>query len=125
MLISELEAGIDDSPYNINGWNFVLKEWRSGVALEEIKFDQISLWIQTYNLSRELMTVRNLNMIGGRIGVVVATEDPFADGLGRGFARVKVALDLKKPLEKELIVPKTSGASIKILLKYEKLHDFC
>lgn len=64
-------------------------------------------------------------MIRGRIGVVREVEDPFADGLGRGFARVKVAMDIRKPMVKELQSRKSTGEPFKLSLRYEKLQDLC
>lgn len=116
---------IENSPYGVQNYNFILKEWTPGVAVEEISFDQICLWIQIHKLPRDMMTMRNLHMIGGRIGVMQDCEDPFADGLGRGFARIKVAMDVRKPMVKVLQSRRASGEIIKMNLRYEKLQDIC
>lgn len=120
-----LDAEIASSPYIISGCNLVLQEWRSGVALEEIRFDHITMWVQVYNLPRDMLTVWNLNMVGNRLGTVVSVEDPFADGLGRGFARVREPLEIRKPLVKELTLRRSSVEQVKVSLKYEKLQEFC
>lgn len=99
----------------------MLQEWKSGVAIEEVSFDRITIWIQIYRLSREYMMMRNIKMIGDRLGTVVAVENPFADGLGRGFARVRVSLDIEKPLATHVKVNRVSGESCKLDLKYERL----
>lgn len=122
---ASMEKAIDNSPYGIQNYNFILKEWMPGVAVEEISFDQICMWIQIHKLPRDMMTMRNLQMIGGRIGVMQDSEDPFADGLGRGFARIKVAMDVRKPMVKELQSRRTSGEIIKMSLRYENLQDIC
>lgn len=103
-----LDAAIAESPYCVNGCSFILQERRSGMEIEEIWFDKIAMWIQIHKFLRQMMTRRNIEMIDGKIGSVIAVEDPFADGLGRGFVRARVSMDVDKPLTTELPVRKAS-----------------
>ena len=50
-------------------------------------------WVQVHNLSLELMTVKNVEMIGSKLGRLVKVDEHWInEGVRRGFLRMKVRL---------------------------------
>lgn len=85
----------------------------------------VPFWIQIYKIPLDLLSIRNARAIGEKLGVLLRVEDPFEDDVGRGFLRVHVLIDLKKPLLESLKIPRSDGGSIKAYLRYEKLQNYC
>lgn len=58
------------------------------------------------------------------IGTVVEVEDPNRVGF-RGFLRMRVEFDTRRPLATWIWLPKSNGSRSKIKLAYEDLKNFC
>lgn len=120
-----LESGLEDSPYIVYGCCFHLQRWSIGKAYDEIDFSKVPFWIQIHKFPIELLSNQNARLIGSRIRDLVKIEDPFEDEIGRGFLRIRVILDIKKPILSRFWIPRADGSRSKAFLKYEKLQDFC
>ncbi|OMO77512.1 Zinc knuckle CX2CX4HX4C [Corchorus olitorius] len=93
-----------------------------------------NLWPETdapsigeiHNLPREMMTKSNGEKIGRNLGTVIEVEEPRGSfGLNRGFLRVKVSIDFKKPLLARFWFPCKANDRRWAELQYEKLGDYC
>lgn len=70
-------------------------------------------------------SMNNAIKMGSRFGKVVAMEDTFQEGyFFRNFLRVKVTLDVRKPLSKGLWIPRPNLPKIWVSARYEKLQHF-
>jgi len=54
--------------------------------------------VQIHNVPEKKLTPETGKMIGKTIGSVVQVADTKDDGLGREFLRIRVVIDLSKPL---------------------------
>nr|GLL37714.1 uncharacterized protein LOC109159904 [Ipomoea trifida] len=66
-----------------------------------------------------------LSAIGGFIGRVIKMDDRNFDGSMRVFFRVRIELEVAKPLKKGMRVKKDDGEWAKVDFKYERLPTFC
>ncbi|KAI9110143.1 hypothetical protein K1719_019184 [Acacia pycnantha] len=64
--------------------------------------------------------------IGGSVSEVVLAEDPVYNGRYlRSFLRVRVVLDLRKPLACGFWLPRPDGRQVWISTRFKKLQNFC
>lgn len=86
-------------------WHFfrdvvIFKEINGLENLREIRFEEISIWMQCHNLPVAFMSRSILEQIGNQIGVI---DEIDAGGtgtyLGR-FARIRVRININHPLKK-------------------------
>lgn len=115
---------IDGAPWNIKGSCFSVRHWPANLSIDEINPHRATYWIQAHGLSRQLLNVRNGHKIGGMIGTVLEVEDPDRMGF-RGFLRMRVDFDTRRPLATWIWLPKPNGPRSKIKLAYEDLKNFC
>ncbi|KAF7139019.1 hypothetical protein RHSIM_Rhsim07G0114000 [Rhododendron simsii] len=119
---------IRDSPWSVNNSLLVLQNLINGVAIPDQIFTHSPFWVQIHGLPIEKMTQRNAEIIGKRFSKLLAIESS-VDGLllGRSFLRVKVEIEISKPLPKGFWLRKNTeaGKDLWISYKYEKLSDFC
>lgn len=91
---------------------------------QHLKFDMASFWIQLHQLSFAGMKKKCRELIGNTIGMVEEVDVNEDDiGWGQGL-RVKVNLDLKKPVARGRTVT-IKGSKYWIPFKYDKLPRFC
>ncbi|OMO61133.1 hypothetical protein COLO4_33544 [Corchorus olitorius] len=110
----------------VMGHCLCLRRWDLSLAVREIKFEEVSFWAQVHNLPLELMTCNNARRIGISLGRVIEVEDPnWLRGFGRSFLRIKIVVNVSKPLIGKFKTSRGSGDFITAEVKYEKLGDFC
>lgn len=63
--------------------------------------------------------------IGSFLGTLIQVDDRNFDGSMRMFYRVRVAIDVAKPLKKQMKLKKDNGDWAFIDFKYERLPTFC
>ncbi|KAI9122468.1 hypothetical protein K1719_006308 [Acacia pycnantha] len=86
-------------PWSINGLLLNLMERSRFKQCEEFDFSHCPTWIQIHNVPMEAMYLENAIRIGNNVGEVVLAEEPRHNGrFLRTFLRVRVVLDLRKPL---------------------------
>ncbi|KAI9083192.1 hypothetical protein K1719_034925 [Acacia pycnantha] len=124
--VGEFDRILRGRPWTINGCLLNLLERSKFKAYEEFDFSQGPIWIQLHNIPMEAMCLENAVTIGGYVGDVVLAENPFYNGRYlRSFLRVRVVLDLRKPLACGFWMPRPDGRKVWISIRYEKLQSFC
>jgi hypothetical protein len=77
---------------------FSVADFDGVTPLETIEFEKVAYWVRMYNLPLACMGVEIEKQIGAMVGVVEDDETD-EDGVGWGkFLRVKICIDLTKPL---------------------------
>ncbi|KAL6226498.1 hypothetical protein ACLB2K_000460 [Fragaria x ananassa] len=107
--------------YNALGCDEGVAQLFSEIELED---KRAIFWIQGHGVPREMIIPNNGRKLGNMIGSVLEVEDPKKDG-DRGFIRMRVDFDTRKPLATFVNLPRPDMAPTKIYLKYEKLMSFC
>ncbi|OMP12130.1 reverse transcriptase [Corchorus capsularis] len=121
-----LEFALNNGPWAIIGHHLILQRWEISKGVKEIEFKEIAFWIQVHNLPLEMQTMTNARRIGSTLGRIMDIEDPSWNlGIGRGFLRIKVAIDVNKPLVGGFWVPKENNGRLWCEIKYERFADFC
>ncbi|XP_075511998.1 F-box/kelch-repeat protein At3g23880-like [Primulina tabacum] len=89
-------------------------------------FQTTHLWVRAFDVPPEGMINDIGTLIGNAVGQIVSVE---ADDRGRclgPFMRIRVLMDISKPLRSVVSVPVGSeGASVAVALRYERLPDYC
>lgn len=119
---------LKDGPWSISNNLLILEPLEIGGTVEDVEFSHCPFWIQIHGLPVEKMTRANAELIGKRLGKLLAVETSH-DGilLGRSFLRVRAAIKVSDPLPKGFWLRRKPGGGddIWISYKFEKLTDFC
>ncbi|CAB4313666.1 unnamed protein product [Prunus armeniaca] len=129
-------AIISDVVPNIGGIKGALRSaWSSLGALSISHYKRNIFTISTSSevasqilegLTLEKMNATNAKIIGEEIGAVLEVEDPvMAKAITRGFLRVKVLIDSRKPFSTSFWLPRSAHQSFRVEYCYEGLGDFC
>ncbi|BFG30758.1 hypothetical protein CerSpe_170320 [Prunus speciosa] len=116
---------LDSGPWSVMGFSSSIQPWPSDLGIEEIQFHLIPLWVQAHGVPLKDMTTAKANRLGRFIGDVLQVEDPVQAGGLRGFLRVRVLVDISKPLPPGFGLPRSDLSKLWIAFCYEKLSNFC
>ncbi|KAK2647431.1 hypothetical protein Ddye_014920 [Dipteronia dyeriana] len=112
-------------------WSFddsliVLEEPSGKAAITSMKFNSVEFWVQISNIPILCMTKEIGCFLGSIIGDVRDVDTcPSGDCLGK-FLRVRVAIEVYKPLRRFLHVDVFRDGEETIMpIQYEKLPNFC
>lgn len=113
-------------PWTIRGAHLVLKIWSPDLALTEIDFASSTFWIQVHGLPPIWCNKKNIKLVGSKARSVVEVEFFEAPtGMWQRYARVRVNVNVNKPLCSRVFLPRHERTDIWISLKYKRLLEFC
>ncbi|OMO83790.1 hypothetical protein CCACVL1_11176 [Corchorus capsularis] len=120
------EQILEDGPWSVMGYCICLHRWQPGLTLDELDFSQVAYWVQVHGLSLDQMSPKNAKKVGDQIGRVLEIEDPISShGIRRGFFRIRVLIDVTKPLPSGFWASRPGKSNVWASFKYEHLADFC
>jgi len=67
-------------------------------AIPMLDFNKAMFWVQIHNVPKKSLTQGTAEAVGNTIGKVVKVTDLEDDGSGNEFLKVRVAMDISKPL---------------------------
>ncbi|KAL5815344.1 hypothetical protein ACOSQ4_025985 [Xanthoceras sorbifolium] len=113
-------------PWSFDKCLIVLEEPRGDGKFLEMEFNNVQFWVQLHNVPLVCMTKEIGWALGNKIGRVTDIDvGATGDCLGR-FLRVRVVIDVSKPLSRYLRVCLLEGdPDTVLLLRYERLTEYC
>ena len=78
-----------------------------------------------YNLPLGFQSEKILQSIGNFIGEFLASDEHNLTGVWRNYMRLRVSIDVRKPLKRRIRLKREGGEWLWVDFKYERLHNFC
>lgn len=97
------------SPWSFNIKALVIKRMAEGDIPRAVKLNTMDLWIQIHELRAGFMYERVVKEVGNFIGTFVESCPSNFTGVWREFLRVRVTIDLSKPLKRRMKVRQTGN----------------
>jgi hypothetical protein len=119
---------LDDGPWNFDKDLLVVTEFDASKTVEELKFDTIPIWVRIMKMPLGMMRKEVGKEIGDLIGKFVEMEGEEGEVKAGKFLRVKVRMNITKPLMRgiKLTVEVVGGEKEAWCpFQYEFLPDFC
>lgn len=116
---------IDGSPWSFNRKALIIALMKEGDIPRGVNLNTLDLWIQVHDLRASFMTEKVLKEVGNYIGTYMESCSSNFTGVWREYLRVRVTVDLTKPLKRRMKVRKSGDEWFWILLKYENIPTFC
>lgn len=117
------EKVLDGRPWTFDQCLVLLDVIKVGVQPSDIVLNHSPFWIRLYNLPLESRSVKHVRSFAQNLGEVMDIDD---DGVEWDkSARVKVAMDVTRPLRRVLRFRNRMGQLSMVEIKYERLPTFC
>lgn len=123
---------VDDMLWVKNGgpWSFdnallVLNGISPGEDPTKVPLVDIDFWIQIYDLSVGYMSEAVGKQLGNFFGSFLEYDSNNNSSIWREFMRLKIRLDVRKPLKRKKKICKRDKTEVIVHCKYERLGDFC
>lgn len=112
--------------WNIEGYPLILKLWNQNMAVEDMDFISLPMWIQVHDLPIEYMFKENVEEIGALVGKVLVVDFTRNGGVCMSkFLRVKIELKVEDPLWSGFFLDRSPNVNLWKQFKYERVADFC
>ncbi|KAL9462516.1 hypothetical protein AB3S75_000507 [Citrus x aurantiifolia] len=116
---------LTEGPWHFDKALIVLVEPVGMGSIKRQSFTHTSFWVQIHGMPIKCMAKGTIEKLGEKIGRVEEVEtDEEGECIGP-FARVRISVDITKPLKRILILKQEVEEDIVMLIKYERLPDFC
>ncbi|KAL8520178.1 hypothetical protein ACS0TY_010918 [Phlomoides rotata] len=120
----DMRAVLAREPWHFDKSVVMLQELNRGSQPSTITLTHAAFWVRIYDLPMAARTPGSINLIAGKIGGMVEIDQSSIKGFGRSV-RVKIKIDLTKPLLKGIHLEIQRGRKLWIDFKYERLPSFC
>ncbi|XP_021749726.1 uncharacterized protein LOC110715454 [Chenopodium quinoa] len=121
---ADREMVLDGCPWFFDGKLIVIREINGEEQPSEVFFHHAPMWVRLVDVPFSKRNKKTLIEIGDFLGTFLEIDD--TDPLGWGeFVRMKVMIDVGKPLRRGLFLVVGTASSKWVTLKYERLDEFC
>lgn len=121
----DVQRVLDDGPWTFNNQAFMVKRLEVGERLSDINLNELYMWVQVYDLPVGFSSEFVLKSIGNYVGSYIQSDPKNFESIWRQFLRIKVAINVQKPLKPQMRIKKAGGEWTWIKFKYERLPSFC
>lgn len=116
---------LEDGPWSFEQSLLILKQITPPEDPESVVLDTAGFWVQLHGLPTGYRSEAVLCAMGNFIGRLVKTDERNFDGSMRTFFRIRVSIDVTRPLRKGMKMKKDNGGWVLVEFKYERLPTFC
>lgn len=123
--VVDIKRVIEGSPWSFNRKALVFTRMKTGDVPRAVSLNKLDLWVQIHELRAGFMTEKVVKEVGNYIENFVASCPSNFKGVWREYLRVRVTMDLSKPLKRRMKIRMTGNDWFWIAFKYENVPTFC
>ncbi|RAL45053.1 hypothetical protein DM860_003812 [Cuscuta australis] len=114
---------IEEGPWSFDNATLVMKLLSPGEVVEAKDLNLVQMWVQIYDLPDGYTSLEILEAVGKFVGNFVKHDT--SPSIHRSYFRVRVSIDVKKPLRRRMKPTKRDCGVVWVNFKYERLNGFC
>lgn len=90
-----------------------------------VPLNNMDIWMQVYDVPKGLISEKLLQNIGNFVGKFVISDANNINGVWKMFLRIRVTLNVEKPIKRRMKLKRETGEWNWVNFKYERLSLFC
>ncbi|XP_019171922.1 PREDICTED: uncharacterized protein LOC109167357 [Ipomoea nil] len=118
----DIDRVIAEGPYSYDQCLLILRRVPAGQDPELVPLMHAEFWVQIHALSGGFQSEAIVRAIGSFMGTFIRADERNFDGAMRSFFCVRVAIDVAKPLKKQMKLKMDNGGWAIIDFKYERIQ---
>ncbi|KAK6159100.1 hypothetical protein DH2020_006414 [Rehmannia glutinosa] len=116
---------LEGGPWTYDNYLLILHQLVAGEIPTSIALNFVDFWVQIHDLHIGFMSVAIGTKIGNFISSFLDYNDSNNSSIWRNYMRIRVRLDVRKPLKCYKKIRRLNGDCAILNLKYERLGIFC
>ena len=120
----EVDKILSTEPWCFDKHIMALSKIRKESSLVECNFNNVSFWVQVYDIPLRYRNKEVAEQICETLGVIQHPRDPY-DWDGGSFIRVRVSIDISLPLCRGRLITMDDNNEHWVSFKYERLPNLC
>lgn len=121
----DLQKVIEGGPWSFEQSMLVCYQVAGNEDLHTVKLHEVDIWIQIYDMPKGFISEKILKSVGDSIGRYVKSDSANFEGKWRDHVRIRVAIDIEKPLKRRMKLKRDGNNWTWINFKYERMSSFC
>ena len=122
---ADMERVLFSEPWTYDKYLVAFRKVVEDVEIEKVVFDHVAFWVQIHNLLILSLKKEVAEALGSRIGEVMKTTESDEEMGGGRVMRIRVKVDITKPLCRGRKIGLANGKEGRAAFKYERLPNFC
>lgn len=114
-----------DGPWNFDGHLLLLHKLQVGEIPTSVPLFHAIFWVQIHDVPIGYMTRKVGEIFGNFIGEFVEYDPKNSSVFWKAFIRIRVKVDVRKPLKRGNKITLANGVATQVRFKYECLTVFC
>lgn len=123
--VEDLKWVMNEGPWSFYNIMLVLPTIPQGENPVKVPLVFVNIWIQIYELPFGFMNEIVGKQLGNFFGEFIMYDHKDDSSLWRDYMRVKIKLDVRKPLKRKKKITTRDGKEFIVHCKYERLGEFC
>ena len=116
---------VDEQPWHFDNYAILFGDIEGNKKPSDLMLFELPMWVRVYNLPfKGRFNMMNVEGIGNKLGRFVKLDNSGAMGIDKSI-RIRVKIDVRKPLAKQVKVKMRGGVEEFFEVKYEKPPLFC
>lgn len=116
---------VEGSPWTFGRFHLILERMKEGDDLRTMEINKLDFWVQLHSMSAGFMSQRVVQDVGNYIGKFIEFDGNNFVGVWREYLRVRVTIDLKSPLKRQMKLRKSQTVWTWVNFKYKGIPTFC
>lgn len=121
----DVKRVIEGCPWSFNRRALVMSRLKEGQNPRCVDLNYMDLWVQVPDLKVGFMSETILKGVGNYVGKYIQSCPSNFTGVWRDYMRIRVSIDLSKPLKRRMKLKMTGETWFWINFKYENVPSFC
>jgi hypothetical protein len=121
----DLKKVLKGGPWFYNKHMLILGSMAEANVPSQVPLYTVPFWVQVHNIPVGSMSEKNGKQIAASLGEFLEYDEKNNSNFWRKYMRIRVMLDVRKPLRQTRRLKKQDGESHEVQLKYERLGMFC
>ena len=121
----DIKRVLDSGPWTFEQHILLVHRLEADEQPQQVPLFHTTFWVQAYNIPIGFQSEKVVQSIGTYIGSFLESDVNNFKGVWRNYMRLRVSIDVRKPLKRRMRMKPAGGDWIWVDFKYERLNTFC
>lgn len=123
--VLDLRKVMEGGPWSFEQNMLVYHQIHNEEDPSQVALNVMNIWVQIHGIPKGFILEFFLESIGNFVGKYVKSDPASFDGTWRQYVRIRVQLDVQKPLKRRMKIKREGGSWNWVNFKYERMENFC